>query len=176
MKQIRMEKSTSFRELGGKGVIEYFQFEEDFIEKNIRCIPMIVRFKMDAAGIKLKLAEWSRFTVEERIELAVKPCCTEEEVSAYNKYLAELVVKHTGKEATALAINHFPDWADTEQVPEPLNEKAKEFGWVISQNQWKSLTDLQRFALTKLYKEGHENKNFPKAILEFGIADEAVNK
>ncbi|WP_353849846.1 nitrate reductase associated protein, partial [Hydrotalea sp.] len=31
--------------------IEYFQFEEDFVEENVRCIPMIVRFKMDAVGI-----------------------------------------------------------------------------------------------------------------------------
>ena len=47
-----------FKKLKG---IEYFDFEEDFVEKNIRCIPMIVRFKMDEAGIKLKLSEWSRF-------------------------------------------------------------------------------------------------------------------
>jgi len=33
--------------------IEYFKFEEDFIEEDVRCIPMIVRFKMDLAGIKL---------------------------------------------------------------------------------------------------------------------------
>ena len=45
-----------FKDMAG---IEYFNFEEDFVEKNIRCIPMIVRFKMDKAGIKLKLAEWS---------------------------------------------------------------------------------------------------------------------
>ncbi len=35
--------------------IEYFHFEEEFMENNMRCIPMIIRFKMDMAGIKLKL-------------------------------------------------------------------------------------------------------------------------
>ena len=39
---------------------EGFVFEEDFVEENVRCIPMTVRFKMDAAGIKLKLAESTR--------------------------------------------------------------------------------------------------------------------
>ena len=62
--------------------IEYFDFEEDFVEKNIRCIPMIVRFKMDKAGIKLKLTEWSKFSVEERIELSKRPCDSEEESKA----------------------------------------------------------------------------------------------
>jgi hypothetical protein len=150
--------------------IEYFQFEEDFVEKNVRCIPMIVRFKMDAAGIKLKLAEWSKFDVEERIILAIKSCGTEEERQSYKKYLADLVVKYTGKEASEMKVEQHPVWSDTDTVPEALNEKAKEFGWQITVEQWRSLRNLQRFALTKLYKSGHENKNFPKAIREFGLA------
>lgn len=150
--------------------IEYFQFEEDFVEKNVRCIPMIVRFKMDAAGIKLKLAEWSKFDVEERIILAIKPCDSEEERILYKKYLEDIVVRYTGKEATEMKVEEFPAWANTATVPEALNEKAKEFGWQITVEQWQSLKNLQRFALTKLYKPGHENKNFPKAIREFGLA------
>ena len=65
---------SPFKTLQG---IEYFNFEEDFVEENVRCIPMIVRFKMDKAGIKLKLAEWSKFKTEEKIELAVKNCNTD---------------------------------------------------------------------------------------------------
>lgn len=33
---------SEFKNLKG---IEYFKFEEDFIEENVRCIPTIVRFK-----------------------------------------------------------------------------------------------------------------------------------
>ena len=32
------------------------------MENNMRCIPMIIRFKMDMAGIKLKLSEWKKFS------------------------------------------------------------------------------------------------------------------
>jgi hypothetical protein len=39
----------------------------------------------------------------------------------------------------------------------------------ISTDQWKSLSALQRFALLKLYRPGHENKNFKKALKEFGL-------
>lgn len=161
-----MIKPSEFRNLPD---IEYFLFEEDFIEKNVRCIPMIVRFKMDKAGIKLKLAEWSKFSVKERIELAKKTCSNEKEAKQYNKYLAALIKRCTGREATVLEISLHPEWADMYKVPEMLNERISEFRWVISPVQWKSLTDLQRFALLKLCKEGHENKNFPTALKEFGI-------
>lgn len=78
-------RPSEFKGLTG---IEYFNFEEDLVEENIRCIPMIVRFKMDAAGIKLKLSEWSKFNMEERIELALKNCNSDEEAKQYNDYLA----------------------------------------------------------------------------------------
>lgn len=161
-------KPSEFKNLAG---IEYFLFEEDFIEKNVRCIPMIVRFKMDAAGIKLKLAEWSKFNVEERIELAKKTCNNEQEAMEYNQYLAGLIRKYTNKEATELVIDKSPLWADVSSVPGMLKEKLKEFGWNISTEKWKSLSDLQRFTLLKLCRPGHENKNFPKAMKEFGLVN-----
>jgi len=52
----------------------YFKFEEDFVEENIRCIPMCVRFKLDACGIKLKLSEWSKMKFEERNLLCRLEC------------------------------------------------------------------------------------------------------
>jgi hypothetical protein len=149
--------------------IEYFLFEEDFIEKDVRCIPMIVRFKMDAAGIKLKLAEWGKFSVEERIELSNKSCSNETEAKQYNHYLGGLIKKYTGKEGTALEIDKNPPWADISLVPMMLNDALKKFEWKITAKQWKELTDLQRFALLKLCKESHENKNFPKAMKEFKL-------
>ncbi len=163
---IKVLAPSEFRDLKG---IEYFQFEEDFVEANIRCIPMIVRFKMDATGIKLKLSEWSKFKVEERIKLALLPCSDEEEMKQYNNYLRSLIKKYTGNEATTLAINKDPEWANTDLVPEILFNRLKKFNCLLTADKWRSLTDLQRFALLKLMKEGHENKNFPKAIKEFGL-------
>jgi len=166
-KKLRLpSRPSEFKNILG---IEYFLFEEDFIEKNVRCIPMIVRFKMDKAGIKLKLAEWSKFTVDERITLAKRSCSDDDDAKAYNSYLAGLIRMHTGKEATALQIEQHPLWADVKTVPTMLSEKLKILGCDLSAQQWRRLTDLQRFALLKLCKEGHENKNFPKAIKEFRL-------
>ena len=160
---------SPFKTLPG---IEYFNFEEDFVEENIRCIPMIVRFKLDKAGIKLKLAEWSKFRTGEKVELAVRSCSTGEEVVDYNKYLARLVKQYTGKKATPIEVAKFPAWADRTIIPGIVVAKADEFNWSISEDQWKSLSDLQRFALLKLCKGGHENRNFPKAMREFKLVNE----
>lgn len=151
--------------------IEYFQFEEEFMENNIRCIPMIIRFKMDMAGIKLKLSEWKKFSREERIELAFKKCDYENEAKQYHKHLAELIKKYTGRNPTSMEVNKTPAWKNFHSLPETLIEKLEELGWNLPISQWKCLTDLQRFALLKLCRPGHENKNFPKAMKEFNLGN-----
>jgi len=147
----------------------YYKFEDDFVANNIKCIPMIARFKMDAAGIKLKLAEWSKFALDEKRQLSEMCCFTDKEVSLYRNYLAQLIMKRTGNIPTDLPINLNPVWANTDSVDELLQQKAKEYNWWISIEQWRALNNLQRFALLKLYRPGHENKNFPKAMREFNL-------
>jgi hypothetical protein len=147
----------------------YFEFETDFVEENVRCIPMIVRFKLDACGIKLKLKEWSKLSVDERENLAVFPCNTSEQISIYKKYLQELIHIHTGEMATEIPVMVNPTWSIRDEIPFPLQEKLKEFAWTISLTQWVALSDLQRFALLKLSYPGHENRNFPVAMREFEL-------
>jgi hypothetical protein len=159
-------KPSEFINLKG---IEYFRFEEDFMEENIRCIPMVVRFKMDLAGIKLKLGEWGRFYPSERIELALLPVTTTSETEHYKNYLTALVARHTGKVATPLLIETNPAWQNLVQIPEMLQEKLLELALDISIPKWQSLSNIQRFALLKLCRPGHENENFPKAATEFGL-------
>lgn len=159
---------SEFKNLQG---IEYFRFEEDFMEENIRCIPMVVRFKMDLAGIKLKLGEWGRFYPSERIELALLPVTTALETEHYRNHLKSLVTKHTGKVATPLTVDANPAWQNLVQIPEMLREKSSELALDISIGKWQSLSNIQRFALLKLCRPGHENENFPKAATEFGLME-----
>jgi hypothetical protein len=147
----------------------YFAFEDDFVEENIRCIPMITRFKMDIAGIKLKLWEWCKFTINERKQLADLPCMSTEEIIFYKNYLEQAIRLRAGNAPTYLPFNENPAWANLDVIDEMLQEKANEYNWVISIEQWRSLNNLQRFALLKLYRPGHENKNFPKAMKEFKL-------
>jgi hypothetical protein len=124
---------------------------------------------MDAAGIKLKLAEWSKFKPEERIQLALQSVSTNEETILYNRYLTQLIENHTGNKASTLVIDPNPHWANLQSIPALLSEKAKEFDLNITTEIWGKLTNLQRFTLLKLCRPGHENKNFPKAIKEFNL-------
>lgn len=158
--------ASEFKDLEG---VEYFNFEEDFIEENVRCIPMIVRFKMDAAGIKLKLAEWSKFETAERIQLAVLPVSTVDETILYHNYLTGLIEKYTGGQPTEMPIDENPEWKALDVIPVMLAEKATEENMEFTIQQWQALSDLQRFTLLKLCRPGHENKNFPIAAREFGL-------
>jgi hypothetical protein len=146
-----------------------FKFEEDFMEDNIRCIPMMVRFKLDASGIKLKLSEWHRLTLSERTNLADLPTTTQDEVVRYRQHVQQLISSRTGKKTTEQAIDNNPAWAMMDRIQESLLEKLKEYNWTLSLKGWQGLSNLQRFALIKLSRPGHRNKNFPKAMKEFNL-------
>ena len=165
-KKLMSSQPSEFKQLGN---IEYFDFEEDFMEDGVRCIPMIVRFKLDKAGIKLKLGEWVKFSSEEKIRLALLDCNEEEEIKNYHELAASLVQYYTHKEATELSVDKNPAWNNKTMVPAELLQKAMEAENTISKEQWQSLTMLQRFALLKLCRSSHENKNFPIALKEFGL-------
>ena len=150
--------------------VKYFKFEEDFVEDNVRCIPMIVRFKLDACGIKLKLADWCKMSTDQRMLLADLPCETRIDVAAYGEYLRQLIISITNQNPTDLKVDNNPQWAQLSEIPSILIEKVKELDLSLSLAQWNGLDTLQRFALLKLSSASHENKNFPKAMREFNLA------
>jgi hypothetical protein len=151
---------------------EYFQFEADFVE-SLRCIPMQVRCKLDTCGIKLKLSDWNHMTQVERQNLVELPCSTESEIQAYRKYIQDLILQRNGTPVGELPLESHPAWMDDRTVPTSVNEKAQEVGIVITTEQWANLTPLQRFALIKLSRSGHENKNFVPALKEFNLLAKA---
>ena len=153
----------------------FLQFETDFIE-SLRCIPMIVRMKLDTCGVKLKLDLWHQFSQSQRQSLVTMPCHKPQEITEYRQWLQNLAIAKTGKPASSLAIDPDPAWLDTHKIPEALKTKAAEFQTKISLQQWSELTPLQRFALIKLSRPSHESRNFIPALKEFGILKEESMK
>ncbi|MFP5040670.1 nitrate reductase associated protein [Parasediminibacterium sp. JCM 36343] len=147
----------------------YFYFEADFIKDNIRCIPMCARFKLDAAGIKFKLKDWCNISVTERNTIAEYDCNTVDKLKSYKAYLQELIFSNTGMEAKELRLETTLEWDETDTMPPSVVEKCSEFSIPFSIENWRQLNELQRFALIKLSKSAHENKNFPLAMKEFGV-------
>ncbi|MBE9203318.1 nitrate reductase associated protein [Synechocystis salina LEGE 06099] len=151
----------------------FFQFEADFID-SLRCIPMVVRYKLDTCGVKLKLSHWHQLSFAQRQYLTEANCETLAEVSHYGEKLQNWVTELTGQPASTLSVPDLPEWLNADQIPtQILTELANKLPSVqspgITLTQWQSLTPLQRFALIKLSRASHENRNFLLAIKEFGI-------
>ena len=147
---------------------DFFQFEADFVE-SLRCIPMGVRLKLDTCGVKLKLSHWHQFSPGECQSLVDMPCTKPQEIAAYREFLQSLVVEKTGTPAKELPIEENPPWLIADTVPEDTQKQAQEFNVEITVQQWEKLSPLQRFALIKLSRPGHENRNFYPALQEFQL-------
>ncbi len=146
----------------------FFEFEQDFVG-SLRCIPMVVRHRLDACGVKLKLAHWNHLTQAERQALVEWPCDTPAAAQAYGDRLQTLITQRTGSPAKTLEILPQPPWKDLSAIPTPVLEKCQAHQVPMSVQQWASLNELQRFALIKLSRSSHENLNFMPAAQEFGL-------
>jgi hypothetical protein len=137
-----------------------FQFEQDFVA-DWRCIPMVVRYRLDTCGLKLKLAHWHALSLGQRQWLVDTPCDTLELQKQYTLQLQAWVMEQTGQPIGTIAVE--PVWLQDQVVPPDLAA-------TITLSQWQRLTPLQRFALIKLSRPGHEHRNLPLALREFGLA------
>lgn len=148
--------------------IRFFAFESDFVD-SLRCIPMIVRYKLDTCRVKLQLSEWAKFSFAEKDQLAELPCHSEAEIGAYADVVNALVWKYTRNTPSLLRMLD-PAWTQP-HVPLEVREKVQEWNCpAITAGQWMRLDLLERFALVKLSRSGHEGRNFPRALAEFGLA------
>lgn len=148
----------------------FFQFEADFVE-SLHCIPMQVRMKLDTCGVKLKLTHWNQFSSLEKQALITMPCVTPEEIETYQSFIQQLVTNQTGQPAGELPTEANPPWLNPKDIPEMVLEKASEMNVVITLEQWKKLSPLERFALIKLSRPSHENQNFYPALKEFNLVN-----
>ncbi len=144
-----------------------FHFEADFTA-DLRCIPMAVRRKLDLAGIKLKLQHWSELGQAERADLlswADDPAAIE----ALRDHLLQRTISLSAGQAKELPLPSGEPWQQAGQLPELLCASCAQLGLEIRSGGWGELTELQRFALVKLSHPGHEHRNLPRALAEFGL-------
>ncbi len=146
----------------------FFRFESDFVS-SLRCIPMVVRFKLDLCGVKLSLRAWSQFDHATRARCVGLPTRSEEEVRGYGEALCQ-ALEAIGQKPVRLAIDAAPAWADVRSAPAAVLARGLAEGIAAERFAgWGALAPLQRFALVKLTRGGHENANFLPALLEFGL-------
>jgi hypothetical protein len=151
---------------------DLFDFEQDG-RYPLRRIPMIMRFKLDACGIKLPLIAWAQLSREQREALVDAPCSSSEEQQQYRAQLAQMLEAHADNPDAAVefvAVEDAPLWRDMSAVPSQIVEQLTQLALPVpTLEQWRALNDLQRFALLKLTRNGHKNANLPAALREFGL-------
>jgi hypothetical protein len=132
---------------------------------------MIVRYKLDSCGVKLKLEHWNKFSQEARQQLVQNSINTPEEITGYRSLLYELAEQYTNIPLKDLPIEDHPLWLEITKLPDAVQQKLEEIGVNITLKQWEDLSHLQRFALIKLSRPSHENKNFLPALREFKLLE-----
>lgn len=146
----------------------YFAFEAEFVA-TLRCIPMVVRYKLDQCGIKLSLRAWSRLPLEVRSALAGRLTRSAEEIASYRAFLCQALLD-LGEPPVTLPPAPVSASQSEAGIPDSVTAKANASGVPpLDRARWRDLTPLQRFALVKLTRDGHENANFVPALREFGL-------
>ena len=135
----------------------FFDFEADFVD-SLRCIPMAVRMQLDVSGVKLKLNEWSKLTQAQRLALVQRPFANDQEINAYRDYLSNLITTVCGVPPSMLSEIPDPVWENPNAIPTQILEQARTLGKDVPPASWAALNPLQRFALVKLSRPGHENR------------------
>lgn len=148
-----------------------FDFEADF-SGDLRCLPMAVRRKLDLAGVKLKLVHWHGLSPAERLRLL--------EWNDDGPSLQELrdwLLERSNGLAEGPAKPMEPArscaWQQAGTLPGEVGLSCTQLGLKIEPQGWACLDELQRFALIKLSHPGHEHRNLPRALGEFGLLTES---
>lgn len=141
-----------------------FSFEQDFIG-NWRCIPLCVRRKLDLVGVKLKLNHWLALEQQQRQEL-VDWSDAPTHWSGLREHLRDLTREMADGVAKDLPPAVDEAWQQVNAVPAVIAEAAQKRGVSISSGAWAGLSELDRFALCKLARPGHDHHNLDAAFIE----------
>jgi len=141
-----------------------FGFEQDFIG-TWRCIPLCVRRKLDLVGIKLKLSHWLALDHDQRQQLVDwpdSPDCW----SQLRDHLRQLTTTMADGMVKDLPAAAEEPWQQAGVVPAFIAQAAQERGLVLGVSAWGGLSELERFALCKLARPGHDHHNLDAAFTE----------
>ena len=68
--------------------------------------------------------------------------------------------------ASCLPVPNGAPWQQTAAPPEPVVRSAAALGVELSASRWARLSELERFALCKLARPGHDHHNLAPALEE----------
>ena len=141
-----------------------YAFEQDFIG-NWRCIPLCVRRKLDLSGVKLKLNHWLALTQDQRQQLVDWPD-TPDALHDLRGHLRQCTAAMPDGRVKDLDPVTAAPWQQADQLPQQVVDAAAARGVALTLEQWTQLSELDRFALCKLVRPGHDHHNLAAAFNE----------
>ena len=135
---------------------------------DLSLIPLRVRYKLDCAGVRLRLLQWQALpSVEKRLLLQL-PVATLAEVNEYRSVLSHMLSRqgHTLQADQPGADKGV--WRNTSAWPDVVMTQCDAQQLALpSLSHWKNLAETERHALFVLARSNHSQKEFMAAMTLF---------
>lgn len=142
---------------------EFLSFESAE-ERALALLPLAVRMSLDAAGVKLSLAQWQALPLVVRDTLFRNGGSTADE---YRSVILRAVAEHGGTPVALFTPPNHLEWEDLANVPASVLDGARQVNVAPpSLADWAALSSLRRFALVKLSRPGHVSSRLPFALAD----------
>ena len=135
---------------------------------SLRLIPLRVRYKLDCAGIRLRLSQWQALTQDEKAHLLQLPVVTAEEQGAYRDALIGMIDRLGGTALAEEPVTGAEGWRITRAWPEVVVRQCEAQDLPLpSLLKWQSLIEADRHALFVLARSNHSQAEFVAAMAIF---------
>jgi hypothetical protein len=131
-------------------------------------IPLRVRYKLDCAGIRLRLAQWQALTHDEKNQLLQMPILTAQEHEAYRVALIRMVDRLGGAALVEEPMTGEEGWRTTQRWPDVVVRQCEAQHLPLPPlSKWQSLIEADRHALFVLARSNHSQTEFVAAMALF---------
>ncbi|MFM7313229.1 MAG: nitrate reductase associated protein [Cyanobium sp.] len=127
-----------------------------------------MRRRLDLAGFSLKLQHWNALTPEERTELPPWPD-DPGAIDALRERLLRRAPELSPGQGSELARPTGEPWHQSECRPAVPVASCDLRDLDQTADAWAGLDELQRFALVRLSHPGHDHRNLPRGLQDFGL-------
>ena len=135
---------------------------------SLRLIPLRVRYKLDCAGIRLRLAQWQALTHDEKTQLLQLSIVTPQERGAYRDVLIRMVNRLGGAAPVEEPMTGKEGWRTTEAWPDVVVRQCEAQHLPLPPlSKWQSLIEADRHALFVLARSNHSQMEFVAAMEMF---------
>jgi hypothetical protein len=136
-------------------------------------IPMSVRMKLDLCGLKISLAQWRGLPLAVRQVMTEVRSDTVAEIQRARRYFRFIVGAFGLGQPAPVRVNAL-EWSAQGRTPAIVVSAMQALGLPrIGAATWAGLSDLERFALVKLTRQGHV-RYLKGAVEEFGLVTRRV--